>query len=165
MGMGCCLICQCLCRPKAPAAILACLNPLPAQRCDNGTTWQCCVGDTKSAPLLCSLLSSLEAVQAASDRRPPPRPLRSNPLPRSPFFCSCQNPLLCSCPNAWCSARTKRIAGLKNLDIYALALYVDPAAAHSVLQPKLKGVAAQGLARDQTLFDGEVGGRANDGHW
>lgn len=50
-------------------------------------------------------------------------------------------------------ARTKRIAGLKNLDIYALALYVDPAAAHSVLQPKLKGVAAQGLARDQTLFD------------
>ncbi|KAL4448872.1 hypothetical protein ABPG77_007589 [Micractinium sp. CCAP 211/92] len=54
---------------------------------------------------------------------------------------------------AGAGARTKRIAGLKNLDIYALALYVDPAAARSVLQPKLNGVAAGSLAGNQALFD------------
>lgn len=57
--------------------------------------------------------------------------------------------------NPPCSSRTKRIAGIKDLDIYALALYVDPAAARSVLQPKFKGASSDGLVRSQALYDGE----------
>ena len=56
-----------------------------------------------------------------------------------------------------CSARTKRIVGIKNLDIYALALYVDQGAARSALQGRFRGSSAASLAADQELFDGEPG--------
>ena len=55
-------------------------------------------------------------------------------------------------------ARTKRIMGVKNLDIYALALYVDQGAARRELQGRFRGASATSLATDQTLFDGEQGG-------
>ena len=54
-----------------------------------------------------------------------------------------------------CSARTKRIVGIKNLDIYALALYVDRGAARSALHGRFRGASAASLAADQALFDGE----------
>lgn len=62
-----------------------------------------------------------------------------------------------------CRSRTKRVAGIKSLDIYALALYVDPAAARAALAPKFRGAAAPAvLAGDQALFDG---GRAAGRAW
>lgn len=55
------------------------------------------------------------------------------------------------------SARTKRIAGIKSLDIYAVGLYVDQGAAHSALHRTFGGAAsAAALATDQRLFDGEA---------
>lgn len=47
--------------------------------------------------------------------------------------------------------------GIKNLDIYALALYVDQGAARSALQGRFRGSSAASLAADQELFDGEPG--------
>lgn len=56
-----------------------------------------------------------------------------------------------------CRARTKRIAGVKNLDIYALGLFVDPSAVRGALQGKFRGADPASLAKDQKLFDGEQG--------
>ena len=67
------------------------------------------------------------------------------------------NPLLPSLFLCQCSARTKRIAGIKSLDIYAVALYVDLGAARSALQGRFRGASAASLSADQALFDGEPG--------
>lgn len=53
-----------------------------------------------------------------------------------------------------CSARNKRIAGIKSLDLYALALFVDPGSVRSALRARFGGADATTLARDQRLFDG-----------
>ena len=53
--------------------------------------------------------------------------------------------------------RSKRLAGIKNIDVYALALYVDPQAARSTLQDRFRDQPTEKLAADQRLFDG--GGR------
>ncbi|EFN51273.1 hypothetical protein CHLNCDRAFT_55230 [Chlorella variabilis] len=59
------------------------------------------------------------------------------------------------CPAiAGAGARTKRIAGVKNLDIYALGLFVDPSAVRGALQGKFRGADPASLAKDQKLFDG-----------
>ena len=47
--------------------------------------------------------------------------------------------------------------GIKNLAIYALALYVDQGAARSALQGRFRCSSAASLAADQELFDGEPG--------
>lgn len=58
------------------------------------------------------------------------------------------------CPAiAGAGARTKRIAGVKNLDIYALGLFVDPSAVRGALQGKFRGADPASLAKDQKLFD------------
>lgn len=49
--------------------------------------------------------------------------------------------------------RTKKIAGIKSLDIYALALYVNRGAAQSALGRRFSGRAPAELAKDQELFD------------
>lgn len=57
-------------------------------------------------------------------------------------------------PTTFCSARNKRIAGIKGLDLYALALFVDPGSVRSALRAKFGSADAAALARDQRLFDG-----------
>jgi hypothetical protein len=52
-----------------------------------------------------------------------------------------------------CRTRTKRIAGIKNLDVYALALYVDERAARSALARKFQGRSRDEVASSQALFD------------
>lgn len=60
---------------------------------------------------------------------------------------------------ALCRARSKRLVGIKNLDIYAVALFVDPTAVHSALGGHFRGASCpEALARDQALFDGGCGG-------
>lgn len=44
-------------------------------------------------------------------------------------------------------------------DVYAFAMYVDQAAAHSKLHSKFSGQSAAALAKDQQLFDGEAAGQ------
>ena len=49
--------------------------------------------------------------------------------------------------------RAKRLLGIKNIDVYALALYVDPEV-KGALGPKFRGAAPGELAKSQRLFDG-----------
>ena len=56
-----------------------------------------------------------------------------------------------------CSMRTKKIAGIKSLDVYALALYVDTAAVKGALHKKFAKKTPQQVAKDQSLFDGRFG--------
>eukprot|EP00887_Chlorella_sp_A99_P007281 scaffold2.g7281.t1 len=49
--------------------------------------------------------------------------------------------------------RRKRLAGIKNLDVYALGLYVAEAAARRELRGRFAGAAPDALAADQALFD------------
>lgn len=49
-------------------------------------------------------------------------------------------------------ARTKKIAGIKSLDIYALALYVDENAAKGALHKRFKDKRSDQVAKDQSLF-------------
>ena len=56
---------------------------------------------------------------------------------------------------AWCRVRAKRLLGIKNIDVYAMALYVDADGARGVLAHKFRGAAPDQLAKNQQLFDGE----------
>lgn len=51
--------------------------------------------------------------------------------------------------------RTKKIAGIKSLDIYALALYVDEPAIKRVLHSKFGSSTADALVKNPALFDGK----------
>ncbi len=51
--------------------------------------------------------------------------------------------------------RAKRILGLKNINIYALGIYVDDAAAKRALAGRFKAASAEAISKDQTMFDGE----------
>ena len=50
--------------------------------------------------------------------------------------------------------RAKRILGLKNINIYALGIYVDDAAAKRQLGGRFKSSSEDAVAKDQQLFDG-----------
>ena len=50
-----------------------------------------------------------------------------------------------------CSTRTKKIAGIKSLDVYALALYVDQRAAKHTLGHKFAGQAPAQISHDELL--------------
>ena len=50
--------------------------------------------------------------------------------------------------------RAKRIAGLKDVNVYALGIYVEEAALDRAVKPKHKGKAAAALAKDAALFSG-----------
>lgn len=52
--------------------------------------------------------------------------------------------------------RAKRILGLKNINIYALGIYVDDVAAKRQLGARLKSSSEDAVAQDQKLFDGRV---------
>ena len=52
--------------------------------------------------------------------------------------------------------RAKRIAGLKNVNVYALGIYIDEAAALKALAPKHKAKPAAALAKDAALFAGAL---------
>lgn len=103
----------------------------------------------------------------------PASSLAPAPPPCLPTHPACPLPSLPPCPCAFTPlrARTKRIAGIKNLDIYALALFVDQQAVRSQLHAKFGGASADALARSQALFDGERvtvgggGGGACPGSW
>jgi len=51
--------------------------------------------------------------------------------------------------------RAKRILGWKNINIYALGIYVDNVAAKRQLAGRFKGVCEKDLSKDQALFDGQ----------
>lgn len=58
------------------------------------------------------------------------------------------------CPVALgAGSRTKRVAGVKTIDVYTLALYVDPAAAKQLLGGR-GGSSREALAKEQAMFDG-----------
>ena len=44
--------------------------------------------------------------------------------------------------------------GLKNINIYALGIYVDDAAAKRQLAGRFKGASEEAISKDQKLFDG-----------
>ena len=50
-----------------------------------------------------------------------------------------------------CRTRTKKIAGIKSLDVYALALYVDQKAAKHTLGHKFSGQAPAQVSHDALL--------------
>jgi hypothetical protein len=50
--------------------------------------------------------------------------------------------------------RAKKILGIKNINIYALGIYVDAAAAKKSLANKYKSVSEADLSKQQVLFDG-----------
>jgi hypothetical protein len=59
------------------------------------------------------------------------------------------------CPRiAGTGVRSKKIAGIKSLDIYALALYVDEEGARRALHSKFGKLSPDTLAKTQALFDG-----------
>lgn len=45
--------------------------------------------------------------------------------------------------------RSKRLLGLKNIDVYSIALFVDPTSLQKELAGKIKGHSAESLAKDQ----------------
>ncbi|KAK9816941.1 hypothetical protein WJX72_007231 [[Myrmecia] bisecta] len=49
--------------------------------------------------------------------------------------------------------RRKKVIGVKNIDVYAVGLYVDPVAAKKVLGSKCRGASPDDLAAQQKLFD------------
>ncbi|GFH25788.1 chalcone_isomerase domain-containing protein, partial [Haematococcus lacustris] len=49
--------------------------------------------------------------------------------------------------------RVKKILGLKNINIYALGIYVDSAAAKKALGSKFKSLDKETLANSQALLD------------
>lgn len=51
--------------------------------------------------------------------------------------------------------RAKRILGIKNINIYALGIYVDDVAAKRLLAGRFKGAREEALSKDQRLFDGQ----------
>lgn len=53
-----------------------------------------------------------------------------------------------------CSTRQKKLAGIKSLDVYALALYVDERGAHSLLHSKVSGKTEQDAVNDQSVYTG-----------
>ena len=59
-------------------------------------------------------------------------------------------------------ARSKRLAGIKNLDIYALGLFVAEGAARRELA-RFRGATPESLAASQALFDGARGVGARPG--
>jgi hypothetical protein len=66
-----------------------------------------------------------------------------------------------ACPHiVGMGVRSKRLAGIKNLDVYALALYVDEGFAKGALRRKFPaGTAVEDVARQQsTLFGGKTRG-------
>ena len=60
--------------------------------------------------------------------------------------------------------RAKRIAGLKDVNVYALGIYVEEAALDRAVKPKHKGKAAAALAKDAALFSGAVWARFGRGY-
>jgi hypothetical protein len=57
-----------------------------------------------------------------------------------------------------CSTRQKKLAGIKSLDVYALALYVDERGAHSLLHSKVSGKSQQEVINDQSIYTGALQG-------
>lgn len=59
-----------------------------------------------------------------------------------------------NCPRVTgAGARTKKIAGIKSIDIYSLALYVDEGVAGAVLRRRYANAAPEAVAKDSKLFD------------
>ncbi|GFH31120.1 chalcone_isomerase domain-containing protein [Haematococcus lacustris] len=59
-----------------------------------------------------------------------------------------------NCPQlAGLGVRVKKILGLKNINIYALGIYVDSAAAKKALGSKFKSLDKETLANSQALLD------------
>ena len=77
--------------------------------------------------------------------------------------------LFCSRGNQGCAelqgvgVRAKRIAGLKDVNVYALGIYVEEAALDRAVKPKHKGKAAAALAKDAALFSGAAWARVGRG--
>lgn len=67
--------------------------------------------------------------------------------------CNCLSHSPRNRPGPTRSVRAKRLLGIKNIDCYALALYVDPDV-KGALGGKFAGAAPEQLAADQRLFDG-----------
>ncbi|KAK9806684.1 hypothetical protein WJX73_008043 [Symbiochloris irregularis] len=56
------------------------------------------------------------------------------------------------CPAlAGVGARSKRLVGIKNINVYSLGFYIDEQAAKKVLGPKFKGRTVESLSKDQQL--------------
>lgn len=53
-----------------------------------------------------------------------------------------------------CSTRQKKIAGLKTLDVYALAFYVDERGVRNLLDSKLKSQSEEDAVKGRQLYSG-----------
>lgn len=97
------------------------------------------------------LLASIGASMLGASAPPPLTEQRTGvSFPGELEYCAGHD----GCPIiAGAGARTKKIAGLKSLDVYALALFVDQGAVRSSLGGMFSGTDAASLAQDQRLFD------------